>query len=66
MEGKYLLIVDYGTYEGHDVMRYETEEELIDAISEGQPFWYPIIVAKELELKTVITEEDPHECHPPQ
>lgn len=58
MEGKYLLIIDYGIYEGHKITRHETVEALIEAISQERWSDLPIMVAKELDMKLVITEEE--------
>ena len=47
--GNYLLLIDYGT-EGWSVKRFETEQEILDAIIAGETSGNPFITAEDRPL----------------
>ena len=50
MKGEYLLIIDYGIYEGHAIERFSSKEEMVEAVQGGQTFGSKFIMAKEIQL----------------
>lgn len=47
--GPYLLLIDFGS-EGHCIHRFQTREDLLDAVRDGQYIGGPLLFAKELTL----------------
>ena len=48
---EYLLLIDYGM-EGYGIERFDSKEEMVEAIQNGGTFSNPFIMAKEMHLST--------------
>ena len=46
----YFLAVNYGCYEGWQLIEFKSVEEVLDALKKGRPEGQPFIILKELDL----------------
>jgi len=51
----YFLAVNYGSYEGWQLVEFESVKEVLDALKKGRSEGRQFIILKELELSTLET-----------